>query len=109
MGSRTKSRRFLRAVAEILSTWTAFGNVEVAPHERRLWVDALLQARAAQPRERQRPPDGLGPRARRDAGPWAERPRERGEPAHRQRVHVHDGRMGERLQDRCDASRSGKV
>ena len=73
---------------------------ELAADERRLRLAALLQADADQPREREGPADGVGDGARRDAGRRAERPRERGEPAHRQRVHVHERRLGHGLQDR---------
>ena len=73
---------------------------ELAADERRLRVDALLEAHPDQSRQREKPADGVGARARRHAGRRAERARERGQPAHRQRLHVHDRRLGHRLQDR---------
>ncbi len=63
-------------------------------------VDALFEADADQSRQRQEPAHGLGAGARRHAGRRAERSRERGQSAHRQRVHVHDRRLGHGLQDR---------
>ena len=42
----------------------------------------------------------MGDGARRHAGRRAERPRERDQSAHRQRIHVHERRLGHGLQDR---------
>ena len=82
---------------------------ELADDERRLRLDALLEAHADQPRQRQEPADGLGAGARRHAGRRAERSGERGQSAHRQRLHVHDRRLGHDLQDRRAQSRPGRV
>ena len=77
--------------------------------ERRLRLDALLEAHADQPRQRQEPAHGLGAGARRHAGRRAERPGERGQSAHRQRLHVHDRRLGHDLQDRRAQPEQGRV
>ncbi len=82
---------------------------ELADDERRLRLDALLQAHPDQPRQRQEPPHGLGAGARRHAGHRPERPRERSQSADRQRLHVHDRRLGQRLQDRRPQARQGRV
>ena len=82
---------------------------ELADDERRLRVHAVLEAHADQPRQRQEPADGLGAGARRHAGRRTERPGERGESAHRQRLHVHDRRLGHDLQDRRPRSQQGRV
>ena len=82
---------------------------ELAADERRLRLDALFQAHADQPRQRQEPADGVGAGARRHAGRRAERPRERSQSAHRQRLHVHDRRLGHGLQDRRAQSEPGRV
>ena len=79
---------------------------ELADDERRLRLDALFQADADQPRQRQEPADGLGAGARRHAGRRAERSRERSQSAHRQRLHVHHRRLGHGLQDRRPQSRT---
>ena len=60
-------------------------------------VNPVLEALPDQPRQRQEPPDGLGPGARRHAGCRTERPGKRGQPADRQRLHVHDRRLGHGL------------
>ena len=54
---------------------------ELADDERRLRLDALFEAHADQPRQREGPADGMGARAGRHAGRRAEWPGERGEPA----------------------------
>ena len=61
---------------------------------------ALFQAHPDQPRQRQEPADGVGAGARRHAGRRPERSGERSQSADRQRLHVHDRRLGHDLQDR---------
>ena len=73
---------------------------ELAADERRLRLATLFEAHADQSRQRERPAHGVGAGARRHAGRRAERSRERNEPAHRQRLHVHQRWLGDDLQDR---------
>ena len=73
---------------------------ELAHDERGLRVHQIFEALADQPGQCERPADGLGAGARRDAGRRTERPRKRAESAHRQWVHVHQRRLGHALQDR---------
>ena len=59
--------------------------------------------------ERQRPSAGLGDGARRHAGRRTERPGERAPSAGRQRLPLHERRLGHDLQDRRPQSQQGRV
>ena len=56
--------------------------------------------------QREESADGLGAGPRRHAGCRDRTAGERGQPAHRQRLHVHDRRLGHHLQDRRARSRA---